>query len=70
MYVAMPLSRLGFEREWYFENSHAGVSTMGPKDLNRERNRSILPHLFKRFSTIPESGYPVKTFLVCIAKEH
>jgi len=64
------MSRLGLERKGYFENSHAGLSTMGPKDLDHEWNRSILPHLFKRFSTIPESGYPVQAFLVCIAKEH
>ena len=41
-----PLSRLGFEREWYFEDSHVGLSTMGSKDMDREWDRSILPHLF------------------------
>src|SRR6266496_5209501 len=66
----MPLFSLGSEGKVYFEDSHVRLRTMSPKDLDRKRNLGILPHLLKRFSAIPESGYPVQPFHVWIAKKH
>ena len=66
----MPLFSLGFEGKGYFEDSHVRLRTVSPKDLDRKRNLGILPHLLKRFSAIPESGYSVQPFLVWIVKKH
>src|SRR5436309_15038372 len=66
----MPQFSSGFEGEGNFEDSHVRLCTVSSEDLDRERNLGILPHLLEGFPAILESGYPIQTFLVRIAKNH